>query len=240
MLGEFMDSLPERVPVERVTPSVTGTRPPAVLDNYFDMLSDLVRRYGYAVVFLAMVLENTIGLGIVVPGLLILLLGGYYAGLGELAPGGVLIAGVAGTLGRQHRLPDRPGGLDQVGVPTPPVQVVLRHSRRVFAVARADSSCSFIFPCTAACGYRRCWESYASTFAAGCSWTPSVPCCSTVASSAWPTRLVGRAQLSIRSSSTAMRSRRCSWSRSWVGRCTWGGQLCGAAAHRRRANKIAT
>jgi len=49
-------------------------------------IRDLFDSYGYWVIFLGMLFENTLFLGLVVPGVLLLLLAGISAGNGELSP----------------------------------------------------------------------------------------------------------------------------------------------------------
>jgi membrane protein DedA with SNARE-associated domain len=63
-----------------------------------ESITRAIATYGYGVVFLAMVLENTIGLGILVPGVVLVIAAGFYAGTGDLHLGGVLVSAYAGTL----------------------------------------------------------------------------------------------------------------------------------------------
>ncbi|MBM4415922.1 MAG: hypothetical protein FJ035_06705 [Chloroflexi bacterium] len=62
-------------------------------DRVFVLLSDLFRQYGTPIVFVAALLEATIGLGVVVPGVVLIFLAGAYAAEeGQLIP---LMLGVA-------------------------------------------------------------------------------------------------------------------------------------------------
>lgn len=59
---------------------------------------DVVRNYGYWIVFTALALESTLIAGLIVPGIGVLVLGGFLSGLGELDLSLVLLAGYLGTL----------------------------------------------------------------------------------------------------------------------------------------------
>lgn len=69
-----------------------------MIGDYVAFVIGFVSEYGPVVIFLGMVLENTIGLGLVFPGLIILIAGGYFAGTGELGLLSVLLTAYAGTL----------------------------------------------------------------------------------------------------------------------------------------------
>ncbi|MBU6355041.1 MAG: DedA family protein, partial [Cyanobacteria bacterium REEB498] len=58
-------------------------------------LETLLGRWGYAVIFAAMLLENA---GVPLPGETITLLGGYAAGSGQLHLGGVMAAAAGGAV----------------------------------------------------------------------------------------------------------------------------------------------
>jgi membrane protein DedA with SNARE-associated domain len=60
-----------------------------------DTLRDLLLRWGYGVIFVAMLLENA---GLPLPGETVTLLGGYAAGSGQLNPFGVMGAAAAGAI----------------------------------------------------------------------------------------------------------------------------------------------
>ncbi len=69
---------------------------PAHLDSFgIDQLQELLRQWGYLVVFAGMLLENA---GLPLPGETLTLLGGYAAGSGELRLPGVIGAAVAGAV----------------------------------------------------------------------------------------------------------------------------------------------
>jgi membrane protein DedA with SNARE-associated domain len=71
--------------------------PPGLLDATPDLetLRDLLLRWGYGVIFVAMLLENA---GLPLPGETVTLLGGYAAGSGQLNPFGVMGAAAAGAI----------------------------------------------------------------------------------------------------------------------------------------------
>ena len=71
--------------------------PLAFLDGGFDMatLQDVLGRWGYLVIFGAMLLENA---GVPLPGETVTLLGGYAAGSGQLNVLGVMGAAIAGAV----------------------------------------------------------------------------------------------------------------------------------------------
>ena len=68
-----------------------------------DRIIDLLRPYmeppwGYLIVFLATFLENSVGAGVIVPGETLVIIGGFYARLGELWRPGVAIVAVVGAV----------------------------------------------------------------------------------------------------------------------------------------------
>ena len=71
--------------------------PPGLLEATPDLetLRDLLLRWGYGVIFVAMLLENA---GLPLPGETVTLLGGYAAGSGQLNPFGVMGAAAAGAI----------------------------------------------------------------------------------------------------------------------------------------------
>ena len=84
-------------------PCLLQLLPPAFLPPAFlpaealnaDSLLSLLHRWGYGLIFLAMLLENA---GVPLPGETITLLGGYAAGNGELELAGVIAAASAGAI----------------------------------------------------------------------------------------------------------------------------------------------
>ena len=68
------------------------------MDEYTKLLQRLLADYGYTVIFFAMLLENTLLLGLIVPGILVLLITGYAAGSGNISLEFGWLAGVFGTL----------------------------------------------------------------------------------------------------------------------------------------------
>jgi membrane protein DedA with SNARE-associated domain len=60
-----------------------------------EALGDLLRRWGYGLIFLAMLLENA---GLPIPGETVTLLGGYAAGSGQLSLAGVMAAAAGGAM----------------------------------------------------------------------------------------------------------------------------------------------
>lgn len=68
-------------------------------DEIFRFLNGLFDRYGLPVVFFAALLEATVGLGIIVPGVLLMFLGGAYVGNDSwLSLGSVLLMTISGTI----------------------------------------------------------------------------------------------------------------------------------------------
>jgi membrane protein DedA with SNARE-associated domain len=61
----------------------------------FEELSSLIQRWGYLVVFAAMLVENA---GVPVPGETVTLLGGYAAAHGQINPSGVMVAAATGAI----------------------------------------------------------------------------------------------------------------------------------------------
>ena len=68
------------------------------MEDYFQILSDLLNRYAYAFVFLGLTLENTALIGFIFPGVMILLLTGFMIGNGELDLFLATISAVGGVL----------------------------------------------------------------------------------------------------------------------------------------------
>ncbi len=68
------------------------------MDEYLDYIRRLISEHTYATILLGLFLENAIFLGIVVPGILVLLVAGFYAGEGSLNFAACVAAGVAGTV----------------------------------------------------------------------------------------------------------------------------------------------
>ncbi len=61
-------------------------------------VNDMIQDWGYLVVFLGLLLENTIFLGLLVPGVLILLIGGYFSVAGGLSLDTLIIVATLGTV----------------------------------------------------------------------------------------------------------------------------------------------
>jgi membrane-associated protein len=73
---------------------------PAVVTELVEWVQPFFATFGYAIVSVAMFLESAALTGVVVPGDVILALGGVYAGQGELAAGWVIACGaISGTVG---------------------------------------------------------------------------------------------------------------------------------------------
>ncbi len=68
------------------------------MESYTQVVYELLIAYAYLTIFLALMLENTVFLGVVVPGLTVLLLSGFISGNGELNPFLCVLAGFLGTL----------------------------------------------------------------------------------------------------------------------------------------------
>ena len=70
-----------------------------ITDEIFRFLNGLFDRHGLPVVFFAALLEATVGLGIIVPGVLLMFLGGAYVGNDSwLSLGSVLLMTISGTI----------------------------------------------------------------------------------------------------------------------------------------------
>jgi membrane-associated protein len=69
-----------------------------MLEDYISLISNFIIKYGYIVVFSGLFLENTILLGLLFPGITILLISGYFSGTGELNVALTIISGFAGTI----------------------------------------------------------------------------------------------------------------------------------------------
>ncbi len=63
-----------------------------MVNDYLATAEAIVAQYGYLILFLGMVLENAMLLGVLVPGVTLVILGGYYAGTGHLNLFGALLA----------------------------------------------------------------------------------------------------------------------------------------------------
>lgn len=59
---------------------------------------DFLQQYGYITVFLALLLENTVVVGVFFPGIAVLVTAGYFAGTGDLNPIAVLAVSWAGVI----------------------------------------------------------------------------------------------------------------------------------------------
>jgi membrane protein DedA with SNARE-associated domain len=68
-----------------------------MIKDYITAISEIVSQYGYVAVFVALVLENTFFLGVVIPGILVLIVAGFYSGIGTINLPMSIIAGVLGT-----------------------------------------------------------------------------------------------------------------------------------------------
>jgi undecaprenyl-diphosphatase len=73
----------------------------AVLDRIVDLLRPYLEPpWGYAIVFAATFLENSVGAGVIVPGETLVIIGGFYARIGDLwLPGVATVAIVGAVLG---------------------------------------------------------------------------------------------------------------------------------------------
>lgn len=71
-----------------------------MIERLLEALRPLFATWGYLIVAVGAMLENSVGLGLVVPGETLVLMGGFYAALGVLSPVLVLVlAAVGQTLG---------------------------------------------------------------------------------------------------------------------------------------------
>jgi membrane protein DedA with SNARE-associated domain len=68
------------------------------MDVYIQTLSKLIEHYSYLIVFTALVLENALFLGYIVPGVLVLILSGFFAISGKINLPLCIVAGTAGTI----------------------------------------------------------------------------------------------------------------------------------------------
>jgi membrane protein DedA with SNARE-associated domain len=69
-----------------------------VADELFRFLSALFHEYGVPIVFIAALAEATVGLGIVVPGIVLIFLAGAYAGEGDASLGLLFVVANLGTI----------------------------------------------------------------------------------------------------------------------------------------------
>ncbi|MFM9903301.1 MAG: DedA family protein [Pyrinomonadaceae bacterium] len=67
------------------------------MTEYFEFLRVTLIQYGYVAIFVALLLESCAFLGVIVPGVTILVLAGFVAAFGELNYFYCLLAGIAGT-----------------------------------------------------------------------------------------------------------------------------------------------
>lgn len=72
------------------------------LHDWLLLLRELYNTYGYSIVFLSALLENTIVTGIFLPGNSLVLLGAFYARQGTLNLGGVILLATLGTIIGYH------------------------------------------------------------------------------------------------------------------------------------------
>jgi membrane protein DedA with SNARE-associated domain len=71
----------------------------AVLDRIIEFLRPYLEPpWGYAIVFAATFLENSVGAGVIVPGETLVIIGGFYARIGELWLPGVAIVAIVGAV----------------------------------------------------------------------------------------------------------------------------------------------
>lgn len=67
------------------------------MNDYFDFLKSIIGVYGYAAIFIVLLLESTAFLGIIVPGVTVLIAAGFISGIGDLSFTYCVIAGILGT-----------------------------------------------------------------------------------------------------------------------------------------------
>jgi membrane protein DedA with SNARE-associated domain len=67
-------------------------------DTYLASLQQLLLHYGYLIIFAGLILENSLLIGFLFPGVTFLLVAGYYAGTNDLNLAGVFMAGLLGTI----------------------------------------------------------------------------------------------------------------------------------------------
>jgi Uncharacterized membrane-associated protein len=101
----------------------------AVLDRIIEFLRPYLEPpWGYAIVFAATFLENSVGAGVIVPGETLVIIGGFYARIGELwLPGVAMVAIVGAVLGDNlgYWIGRRYGR----GLPRTPRSQTVRHPR---------------------------------------------------------------------------------------------------------------
>ncbi|HYM21284.1 MAG TPA: DedA family protein [Candidatus Kapabacteria bacterium] len=68
------------------------------MDTYITTLTHLVEQYSYSIVFVALILENALMLGYIVPGVLVLVLSGFFAATGKINVALCILAGTTGTI----------------------------------------------------------------------------------------------------------------------------------------------
>ena len=105
----------------------------AVLDRIIEFLRPYLEPpWGYAIVFAATFLENSVGAGVIVPGETLVIIGGFYARIGELwLPGVAMVAIVGADAGGQPRLLDRAAVRPRL--PRTPRAQAVRHPERLEA-----------------------------------------------------------------------------------------------------------
>src|SRR5260370_41064943 len=110
------------------------------IHEWIDLLAGLYDRYGYIIVFLGSLVENTAALGLVLPGGTLALLGALYARHGTLNLGwGIFFAWLGTVLGYHADYlfgrfvlarVARPWGMSRLGHPLPPARRLLPPLRR--------------------------------------------------------------------------------------------------------------
>ncbi len=68
------------------------------MEEYSELINRIVREYAYAAIFVGLLLENTLLLGVLVPGVTVLVIAGFISALGDLNFFLCLIAGIGGTV----------------------------------------------------------------------------------------------------------------------------------------------
>ena len=74
-------------------------------DQIFLFLNDLFDRFGTPIVFVAALIEATVGLGVVFPGVALMFLGGAYSADDRSTLGLVLVLAISGTIIGEIRSP---------------------------------------------------------------------------------------------------------------------------------------
>lgn len=68
------------------------------MNDFSDIVNRIVNDYGYLAIFVALVLENTLFLGLLIPGVTILVIAGFVSAIGGLDVSYCLAVGIAGTI----------------------------------------------------------------------------------------------------------------------------------------------